>query len=163
MVFIYILRLEKGKYYVGKTNSPEFRIDKHFNSNGSTWTRLYKPIKVLELKPDCDDYDEDKITIQYMDKYGINNVRGGSFSSTDLDKSTRDILKKMIYGSNNKCFNCGEYDHFAKDCDECEEESEEESEEDDDCICLFCDKEFIDEDKCQYHERYCRYRSSHYK
>ena len=47
MVFIYTLQLEKGKYYVGKTNNPQFRLESHFNSNGSEWTKLYKPLKVL--------------------------------------------------------------------------------------------------------------------
>ena len=79
MVFIYIIQLEKGKYYIGKTNNPQFRLESHFNSTGSEWTKIYKPLRVIELKPNCDDYDEDKITRQYMDKYGINNVRGGSF------------------------------------------------------------------------------------
>ena len=43
MVYIYVLKLVKGKYYVGKTNNPEFRLDSHFNSHGSEWTRLYPP------------------------------------------------------------------------------------------------------------------------
>jgi len=47
MVFIYILQLEKGKYYIGKTNNPQFRLETHFNSNGSEWTKIYKPLKVL--------------------------------------------------------------------------------------------------------------------
>ena len=91
MVFIYALQLQDGKYYIGKTNSPSFRLDSHFNSNGSAWTQLYKPIKILEIIPNCDDYDEDKYTRKYMDKYGINNVRGGSFVSIELDKSTIDL------------------------------------------------------------------------
>ena len=45
MVYIYILQLEKGKFYVGKTINPSFRLDSHFNSNGSAWTKIYKPIK----------------------------------------------------------------------------------------------------------------------
>jgi len=92
MVFIYILQLEKGKYYIGKTNNPQFRLESHFNSNGSEWTKIYKPLKVLEINPNCDNYDEDKYTRIYMDKYGINNVRGGSFVSVKLSKSQKDIL-----------------------------------------------------------------------
>ena len=116
MVYIYALKLEQNKYYIGKTNTPHFRIENHFNSNGSEWTKMYKPLSILELKPNCDDYDEDKITRQYMDKYGIDNVRGGSFVSIILNKPTIDILQQMSNGTNNKCFTCGRNGHFSKDC-----------------------------------------------
>jgi hypothetical protein len=116
MVFIYTLLLEQNKYYVGKTNNPHFRLENHFYSNGSEWTKLYKPIKLLELKANCDDYDEDKITRQYMDKYGIDNVRGGTFVSVKLDNDSINVLNKMSNGTNNKCFKCGSNDHFVKDC-----------------------------------------------
>ena len=128
MVYIYVLKLQKEKYYIGKTSNPKFRLDNHFNCNGSAWTKKYKPIKVKELIPNCDDYDEDKYTRKYMDKYGIDNVRGGSFIQIELDKSTKDSLEKMNRGTNNKCFKCGGNDHFIKDCEE-ERESESEDEE----------------------------------
>ena len=116
MVYIYAIKLEKGKYYIGKTSNPQFRLQSHFDSNGSAWTKIYKPLKLIEIKPNCDDYDEDKITRQYMDKYGINNVRGGSFVSIKLDKSTIDTLKLMSNGTNNKCFICKKEGHFADRC-----------------------------------------------
>jgi predicted GIY-YIG superfamily endonuclease len=116
MVFIYTLQLEEQKYYIGKTNNPQFRLNSHFNSTGSEWTKKYKPIKVLELISNCDDYDEDKYTIKYMKNYGINNVRGGSFCQFKLCEENKKTLKQMISGTTDKCFICGEKGHFAKQC-----------------------------------------------
>ena len=67
MVYIYILQLINNKYYVGKTIDPNFRLDQHFNSDGSIWTRKYKPIKVVEIIPNCDNFDEDKYTLKTME------------------------------------------------------------------------------------------------
>lgn len=118
MVTIYLLSCEKGKYYVGKSNSIEFRIEEHFKSNGSEWTKIYKPIKVKKLFPDCDSYDEDKYTIKYMSIYGINNVRGGTFSNIKLNKQEQEMICKMINGANDRCFLCGSSEHFISDCPE---------------------------------------------
>jgi len=116
MVYIYVLQLIEGKYYVGKTTNPDFRLKEHFDSNGSAWTKLYNPIQVLELIPNCDNYDEDKYTKIYMDKYGIDNVRGGSFVTIKLDINTINVLNQMSNGTNNKCFICGNESHFSADC-----------------------------------------------
>lgn len=116
MVYIYVLKLKDNKYYVGKTINPEFRIKNHFHKNGSAWTKKYKPLKIEALIPDCDDYDEDKYTKIYMDKYGIENVRGGSFVSIKLDETTVNYLTHMSNGTNDKCFRCGRSGHFAANC-----------------------------------------------
>ena len=116
MVWIYILKLEQNKYYVGKTNNPNFRIQDHINENGSSWTKKYKPVKLLELIPNCDSHDEDAYTRRYMDIYGVDNVRGGAFVQIILDENTLTFLRKMSISTNNKCFKCGQSGHFIKSC-----------------------------------------------
>ena len=117
MLYIYVLQLQNDKYYVGKTTNPHFRFDNHFTSNGTEWTKLHKPIAILELISNCDDYDEEKYTYKYMDKYGIDNVRGGSSSSVVLDAETKKQLVKISNSINDRCFICGKTDgHFAKEC-----------------------------------------------
>jgi len=118
--YIYILELVENKYYIGKTINYNFRIEQHLNSNGSQWTKKYKPIKLIELIKTCDNFDEDKYTLKYMEKYGINNVRGGSFCELKLNKENLNTIKKMINSSTDRCFICGENNHFAKDCNQYE-------------------------------------------
>lgn len=117
MLYIYVLLLQNDKYYIGKTSNPHFRFDNHFINKGSEWTRLHKPIKILELIPNCDDYDEDKYTYKYMDIYGIDNVRGGSYKSTILDKITKNQLILISNSINNRCFACGKCGHFTRECE----------------------------------------------
>ena len=39
MVYIYVLKLKYNKYYIGKTTNPNFRLNEHFDSEGSEWTK----------------------------------------------------------------------------------------------------------------------------
>lgn len=118
MLTIYILLLEQNKYYIGKSTNLDFRIEQHFNSDGSSWTKKYKPIKVIKTIPNCDNFDEDKYTLKYMGKFGINNVRGGSFCEIKLSDDNISTIQKMLKSSQDKCYICGKFGHFANQCKE---------------------------------------------
>ena len=45
------------------------------------------------------------------------------------------------------------------DAEENSEEEDSEDEYDDVWVCDYCDKEFMDEQKCTYHEKYCKYKN----
>ena len=117
MVKIYILKCEENKYYIGKTHKNVlYRFKKHQNGYGAIWTKKYKPIKILEIYLNCDNFDEDKYTKIYMDKYGIDNVRGGSYTKINLSNSTIKFLQKELLSIHDKCYGCGKKGHFYKSC-----------------------------------------------
>lgn len=116
MVTIYILELEQNKYYVGKTNNINQRMNEHLDGQGSEWTKMYKFKQVYEIHENCDSFDEDKFTIKMMGKFGIENVRGGSFCKIHLSEPDKITIQNMLNGATNKCYLCGNNNHFAKDC-----------------------------------------------
>jgi predicted GIY-YIG superfamily endonuclease len=157
---IYILKLEKGKYYIGKSNKLKKRIADHFDSYGSGWTKKYKPVKVIETINNCDKFDEDKYTLKYMEKYGVNNVRGGSFCEIKLDNDNSNTINKMLDGANDKCYNCGKKGHFATQCGYDSDDYTNSSDEDIWC-CSYCDKEFTTEKGALFHENvHCKYKKN---
>jgi len=115
-IFIYILELLNNKYYIGRTTNPQFRIDQHFNSKGSAWCKINKPVKLLQLIPNCDEFDEDKYTLKYMKEKGISNVRGGSFCQIKLSNENLVTIERMINCSSDCCYICNKKGHFANEC-----------------------------------------------
>jgi predicted GIY-YIG superfamily endonuclease len=113
---IYILKLNDKKYYVGKTKDLEKRFMEHINGNGSTWTKKHKPIEIEKVIKDASPFDEDKFVKEYMSKYGIENVRGGSYVKEVLDEKDINTLQNEIRNATDCCTKCGNKGHFVKDC-----------------------------------------------
>lgn len=113
-IITYVLKCENNKWYIGRTNNLEKRIQCHFDGKGSEWTRLHKPIDVVETIHG-DIFDEDKYTLKYMSQYDIDNVRGACYSEVVLDKNDIISIQKRLRGVSDKCFICGD-NHFVKDC-----------------------------------------------
>ena len=113
---IYILKLELGKYYVGKTTNITDRIEDHYSGNGSEWTKKYKLIAIMELHHNCDNYDEDKYTFKMIEKYGIDNVRGGTFTKINLTNDHKKMIMERIYSAQDRCRSCGQLGNFINQC-----------------------------------------------
>ena len=163
MTNIYILKLQHGKYYVGKTYNIEQRKQQHINGTASTWTKIHPLISVEKIIPNASDFDEDKYTKEYMDKFGIDNVRGGTYVTEELDEVQQYTLQKEIWGAKNLCTQCGRSGHFVKYCKYDKDVNGKDvngkdiyEDEDDIWVCEYCDKEFETEDSCEKHAKYCK-------
>jgi predicted GIY-YIG superfamily endonuclease len=86
--WLYVLKLEQGKYYVGITSrTPEARYKDHVNGiYAAEWTKVYKPIKIYQTADlgvttiERTEAYENKVTRKYIKEYGFNNVRGGNIT-----------------------------------------------------------------------------------
>ncbi len=116
MSSIYVLGLLNNKFYVGKSNFPSNRILQHFENNGAAWTKLHKPIKVIQIIRDIDDFDESKYTKVYMQRFGIENVRGGAYVQINLPDYQIKALEDELSAAEDRCFNCKQKGHFVRQC-----------------------------------------------
>ena len=146
MEYLYVLKLEKGKWYVGKTIDIMKRYQQHVDGKGSAWTSKYPPVSLVESKPIGSLHDENNSTKDYMKKYGVENVRGGSYTQITLDDSMISVLNNEFLGNTDKCFKCGLAGHFANKCRKEELVWE----------CDYCDREFTTRFGCSVHEKSCK-------
>ena len=77
----YVLELEDGKYYVGKSTNLNLRLAQHFTGDGSRWTKRYKPMRLLHVF--LGDVEREK-TLFFMKTYGWQNVRGSSWCKVHM-------------------------------------------------------------------------------
>lgn len=89
-IWVYVLKLEKDKFYIGKTSTKHWnnRCSEHFNDKGGAkFTQLYRPEKVIELYLVDSDYEANELeldlTLLYLKLHNINDVRGSICCSTD--------------------------------------------------------------------------------
>lgn len=170
METLYVLELTDNKWYIGKTTDLAGRFRQHQTGAGSAWTRTYAPVGVKESRRLKDKYDETNTTKEYMKKYGIDNVRGGSFVQPVLGEDVERVLRQELRGDSDVCFTCGVKGHFASTCrtvvpttphkelrdfanhlvKKYGKPKEEEWE------CSYCDRTFTTKFGCSVHERSCQ-------
>jgi hypothetical protein len=114
-MYIYILELEQNKYYIGKSNNVNERFLDHCNGYGSKWTKLYKPIRIINII-NYTKFEEDRQVLIYMEMYGIGNVRGGVFSKINLSRDDYNYIYKYINSENDVCYRCKRKGHFINNC-----------------------------------------------
>lgn len=97
MVFITFFKLKQDKWYIYK--SDEYINLSTFNINISEFTIKYNPIELEDIiYPDeCDKYDVDKYVKKYMDIYGIDNVRGGTYNKLELTTEEKQFIQKELW------------------------------------------------------------------
>lgn len=113
---IYILRLEGGHYYIGKSENVMKRYEEHLNGSGAAWTTRHPPVSLIKTIENASPFDEDKTVKEYMATYGIDKVRGGSYVTEVLTEAQRSVLQQEIWSSQDRCTRCGSTGHWIATC-----------------------------------------------
>jgi radical SAM protein with 4Fe4S-binding SPASM domain len=118
-MILYVLELQQNKYYVGttkKTANERFQEHRKGANNAAEWTRHYPPIRILESYTTTDLFEENNKVKRLMNTYGIDNVRGGSYSMIQLNNTDYEYLQRELDAANGRCYQCGYASHCANDC-----------------------------------------------
>jgi predicted GIY-YIG superfamily endonuclease len=91
-IYLYILELQNGKYYVGITNNPENRFRKH--RSGKSFGFISKNLPIINIQKrllKTTDRNralklETEKTIELIEKFGIANVCGGTITGDFHDR-----------------------------------------------------------------------------
>jgi predicted GIY-YIG superfamily endonuclease len=161
---IYVLCLQGGNYYIGKSDNVMARYEQHVKGYGSAWTKKHKPLWLEKTYENVSPFQEDSITKEYMSKHGIDKVRGGSYCEIELSDFQRGALNMEIWQAKDLCTQCGRKGHWVKDCHATTDVSgnkiiyEEDSSEEEELewCCDYCDRTFTTEFGCGVHEKSCK-------
>lgn len=95
MEHVYVLECDGSKYFVGKTNDICKTFNEHLNKQHDL-TKPYTSIKIIEINNTNGMFDEQSKTLEYMTKYGHDNVRGGPYINATLTKEQKRSINASI-------------------------------------------------------------------
>ena len=107
MKYIYLITLKSNKYFVELSDKIITDLKKDFFRFNYAWTRKYEPIEIIEIIKieDIDIHKLDEFVEKYMEKYGIDNVRGGKYNTINLERESileLKLIKNNYIGDKNR-------------------------------------------------------------
>lgn len=93
--YVYTLELEGDEehdsyYYVGMTENFAKRMNDHFSGHAAEWTKLHKPVAILEVIEGGKTEERSK-TVDMMKRHGWMTTRGYCWTSRVMQGPPRDL------------------------------------------------------------------------
>lgn len=96
---LFVFELVQKRYYIGITKNPTNLMKDYISDRQEgqiPWLDKYPIIEKLEFMPLRDFFEVDQKVKHYMYRFGLNRVRGGSYSSLNLDEAQLTSLKREL-------------------------------------------------------------------
>ena len=113
---VYVLELQDGSLYVGRSDNVPRRVHQHASGQGALFTRERGMHRVLHVRHGVHPSEEQAVTCELMRQYGVGNVRGGSYSQRVLSEATEERLQRSVRRAERLCSRCGRDSHTASQC-----------------------------------------------
>ena len=94
-LFVYHLELEDDCHYVESTYNLNQRYAQHLDKDGAKWTKIHKPTRIVQVWTDGTLELENKITLELIDRYGKDKVRGGKWTKVLIDEHSLTIKEEQ--------------------------------------------------------------------
>jgi len=112
--FLYALKLEGGKYYIGTAIDPQKRFLEHQEQgrNCAGWCKKHRAIEIIEISDTKTKrlFDamvlEDLLTLKYIQQYGAENVNGGKYfgNSKTVERKSKNHLSRGFISIRHQLF-----------------------------------------------------------
>ena len=117
---VYVLELEQGRVYVGRSKNVERRVSAHISGSGSAFTKAFPPTGVIlprlgRVSGSIEAAERDE-TLRYMFLRGIQVVRGWKYTRIDMSSEEVDEAEANIRELYDLCRRCGHPGHFMGKC-----------------------------------------------
>lgn len=117
---IYVLELEGGRVYVGKSHNVSRRVKQHMRGRGAAFTKYNPPTGRLlprlgSLSGEGDGPERDE-TLRQMAALGVDRVRGWKHTGKTIDFRSCMEIESDMRELFDLCRRCGSPEHFAKEC-----------------------------------------------
>ena len=107
MEYIYVLKCQKDKYYIGKTYNVQIEYNQHLDGSYCDFTKEFKPCDIETIFELTEQINLEIVIAKYINKYNKKNI---FFQEIDVKN-----IKKLLKIINIDCI-CGSKDHWLDSC-----------------------------------------------
>lgn len=120
---IYVIECSDEYIYVTSAIGLTKNLIEYFSNLDCNWIKMHRPKEVIDIIKNKSLHRVDFYVLEYMNKYCIKKVRGGSYENTILTVEQLDKLNNLLLSDEKQCKYCKSNNHVMPNCTELKSQS----------------------------------------